>query len=41
MNGGEEEHMWIIGGKTERKRPPQRSIRRLVDNIRMDLREIA
>jgi hypothetical protein len=39
-NGGEEELMSDIVGKSERKRPLRRPRRRWVDNIRMDLREI-
>jgi hypothetical protein len=30
----------LLMGKPEGKRPPGRSIRRWVDNIRMDLREV-
>jgi hypothetical protein len=39
MNG-EEECIWILVGKPERKRPLRRPKRRWVNNIKMDLREI-
>jgi hypothetical protein len=39
-NGGEEECMWNIGGKPEGKKQLGRERHRLVDNIKMDLREI-
>jgi hypothetical protein len=39
-NGGEEECIWILVGKTEGKRPLGRPRRRWVDNIKMDLGEI-
>jgi hypothetical protein len=39
-NGGEEERLWIIGGKPEGKRPLGRSRHRWVDNIRTDLGEV-
>jgi hypothetical protein len=37
---GEEESYRILVGKPEGKRPLGRSIRRFVDNIKRDLREI-
>jgi hypothetical protein len=37
-NGGEEDR--ILMGKLEGKRPLRRPRRRLVDNIKMDLREV-
>jgi hypothetical protein len=39
-NGGKENACRILVGKPEGKRPLERSRRRLVDNIEMDLREI-
>jgi hypothetical protein len=39
-NGGKEECIWVIGGKARRKETTARPINRLVDNIKMDLREI-
>jgi hypothetical protein len=39
-NGGEEERVWIIGGKARRKDPLGRTRRRWMDNIRMDLGEV-
>jgi ribosome biogenesis protein Nip4 len=39
-NGGEEECIYNIVGKPEGKRPLRRPRRRLVDNIKMNLREI-
>jgi hypothetical protein len=39
-NGGEEEYMRELVGKPERKRPLGRQRRRLVDNIKINLREI-
>jgi hypothetical protein len=39
-NGGEEECLYIIGGKPEGKRPLGRSRRRWVDNIKRNLGEI-
>jgi hypothetical protein len=35
-----EEYIWDIGGKVRTKKTTKRSIRRWVDNIKMDLREI-
>jgi hypothetical protein len=39
-NGGEEERLYIIGGKPEGKRPLGRPRHRWMDNIRMDLGEV-
>jgi hypothetical protein len=39
-NGGEEEPVWVIGGKAGGKRPLRRTRRRWIDNIKMDLLEI-
>jgi hypothetical protein len=39
-NGGEEEYMYVIGGRPEEERPMGRPSRRWVDNIKMDLREM-
>jgi hypothetical protein len=39
-NGGKEECIYDTGGKARRKEPIGRPIRRWVDNIKMDLREI-
>jgi hypothetical protein len=39
-NGGEEKRTWVMGGKARGKRPLERSRRRWVDNINMDLGEI-
>jgi hypothetical protein len=39
-NGGEQERVWVIGGKPEGKRPLGKPRRRWVDNIRMDLGEM-
>jgi hypothetical protein len=35
MNEGEEESLWIIGGKARRKEPLGRPRRRWVDNVRI------
>jgi hypothetical protein len=40
MSGGKEDCIWVIGKKTEGKRPLGRPRHRLVDNIKMDLVEI-
>jgi hypothetical protein len=39
MNGREEDCVYIIGGKRERKRPQERPRCSLVDNIKIDLGE--
>jgi hypothetical protein len=39
-NGREEEHVYVIVGKPEGKRPLGRPRRRWIDNIKMDLLEI-
>jgi hypothetical protein len=39
-NGGEEERVYIIGGKARGKEPLGRPRRRWVDNIRMYLGEV-
>jgi hypothetical protein len=36
-NGGEEEHVEVIGKKPQGKRPLGRARRKWVDNIKMDL----
>jgi hypothetical protein len=39
-NGGEKEHVYVIGRKARGKRPLGRPRRRWIDNIKMDLSEI-
>jgi hypothetical protein len=39
-NGGEEVHIWVIGGKARGKRPLGRPGHGWVDNIRLDLGEV-
>jgi hypothetical protein len=39
-NWGEEERVYVIGGKARGKEPLGRPRRRWVDNIRMDLGEV-
>jgi hypothetical protein len=39
-NGGEEELVWIIGGKSREKETLERPRHRWVDNVRMNLGEV-
>jgi hypothetical protein len=39
-NMGEEERVYVIGGKSRRKEPLGKPRRRWVDNVKMDLGEI-
>jgi hypothetical protein len=39
-NGGEEERVYVVGGKTEGKRPLGRQRRRWLNTIRMDLVQV-
>jgi hypothetical protein len=39
-NGGEEERIWVIGGKAKEKETTRKTKTMWVDNIRMDLGEL-